>query len=216
MKLPVDKYKTLVFDCDGVVLNSNKVKTEAFYQAALPYGSSAAQALVDYHIKNGGVSRYKKFTYFIENIVHGKSGPTLDQLLYYYADRVYDGLVTCDIAEGLTTLRERTAASRWTIVSGGDQAELQKVFATRGIADMFDGGIFGSPDTKELILSRELEKGNFNKPALFLGDSKYDHKVATEAHLDFVFVEGWSEVENWKEWVQEYNIEFISSVNQLY
>ncbi len=42
------KYKSLIFDCDGVVLNSNKAKTEAFYKAALPYGEQAASALVEY------------------------------------------------------------------------------------------------------------------------------------------------------------------------
>ncbi|MFH7588150.1 HAD family hydrolase, partial [Oceanimonas smirnovii] len=65
MKHPVTDYVTLVFDCDGVVLNSNKVKTEAFYKAALPYGEAAAQAMVDYHVAHGGVSRYKKFAYFL-------------------------------------------------------------------------------------------------------------------------------------------------------
>ena len=69
MNHPVTDYSTLVFDCDGVVLDSNKVKTEAFYQATLPYGKSAAQAMVDYHVANGGVSRYKKFTYFLQQIV---------------------------------------------------------------------------------------------------------------------------------------------------
>lgn len=36
MKHPVADYVTLVFNCDGVVLNSTKVKTEFFYKAA-PY-----------------------------------------------------------------------------------------------------------------------------------------------------------------------------------
>lgn len=48
-------YRSMIFDCDGVVLNSNKVKTDAFYQASWPYGEAAAQAMVDYHVANGGV-----------------------------------------------------------------------------------------------------------------------------------------------------------------
>jgi len=54
-------YKTLVFDCDGVVLNSNKIKTQAFYEATKQFGHESAQALVDYHVANGGISRYAKF-----------------------------------------------------------------------------------------------------------------------------------------------------------
>lgn len=40
-------YRCYVFCCDGVVLDSNKVKTEVFYKAAFPYGKAAAQAMVD-------------------------------------------------------------------------------------------------------------------------------------------------------------------------
>lgn len=75
------KYQTLVFDCDGVVLNSNKVKTEAFFKAALPYGEAAAQQLVEYHVARGGISRYKKFAWFVENVVSDQVGPNLEQLL---------------------------------------------------------------------------------------------------------------------------------------
>mgnify|MGYP002280379498 CR=1 FL=1 len=56
-KLPdLSGYNTLVFDCDGVILNSNSIKTEAFYQTALPHGEDAAQVLRDYHLCNGGIS----------------------------------------------------------------------------------------------------------------------------------------------------------------
>ena len=68
------------------------------------------------------------------------------------------------------------------------------------MAQLFDGGIFGSPDTKDSILSRELANGNIQQPALFLGDSRYDHQAATQAGLEFVFVSGWSEVKDWPAW----------------
>lgn len=44
----LQRYRTLVFDCDGVLLNSNMVKTQAFYSTALPYGEKAAKELVDW------------------------------------------------------------------------------------------------------------------------------------------------------------------------
>ena len=40
-------------------------KLNAFYKTALQYGEAEAIKLVDYHIKNGGVSRYKKFEHFL-------------------------------------------------------------------------------------------------------------------------------------------------------
>ncbi|WP_030071948.1 HAD family hydrolase [Halomonas alkaliantarctica] len=216
MKYSITEYNALVFDCDGVVLNSNRVKTDAFYQAALPYGEAAAQALVDYHVQHGGISRYKKFAYFLENLVApGHTGPNLDKLLSRYAIEVHEGLMACDIAEGLEALRERTESSRWLIVSGGDQAELREVFAARGLAELFDGGIFGSPDTKDEILKRELGNDNIQQPTLFLGDSKYDYQAASSAGLDFVFLNGWSEVADWFEWCNEKDITHTESLAKL-
>lgn len=216
--LHVSDYTTLVFDCDGVVLDSNKVKTEAFYQSTLPYGDAAAQAMVEYHVANGGVSRYKKFAYFLENIAPAQGdskGPELEALLKNYADYVLAGLLSCDIAPGLKTLRNKTPNARWLIVSGGDQAELRYVFAQRGIAEWFDGNIFGSPDTKDEILARELTSGNIQHPALFLGDSKYDYQAASTAGLDFVFLSNWSEVNQWNEWVLANRLAHVSSVQTL-
>lgn len=209
-------YRTFVFDCDGVVLDSNRLKTEAFRTAALPYGGEAAEKLVDYHVENGGISRFVKFRYFLENLIpQGAVGPDLESLLNGYAEAVRQGLLECDIAEGLTELRKVTGDARWLIVSGGSQAELRDVFSERGIDAWFDGGIFGSPDNKDEILSRELKSGNIALPALFIGDSIYDYRAASTAELDFVFATYWTEVPGWQEFVTEHHVDTISSINEL-
>jgi phosphoglycolate phosphatase-like HAD superfamily hydrolase len=203
-------YSTLVFDCDGVVLNSNRIKTEAFRCAALPYGELAASALVAHHVANGGVSRYLKFAYFLEvivpqyatTLVPGLNAPDLQELLLAYAQEVRAGLMSCPVANALSELRAVTATANWLIVSGGDQTELREVFAARGLACFFDGGIFGSPDAKDSILSRELSLANIKLPALFLGDSRYDAQVSMDAGLDFVFVSNWTELADWGQFVE--------------
>ncbi|MGN5580816.1 HAD family hydrolase [Stutzerimonas sp. Brlt_13] len=209
-------YRSIVFDCDGVILDSNRVKTDAFYNATLPYGEKAAAAMADYHVRNGGVSRYRKFAYFLEHLAPaGVPGPDLQALLAAYATEVKTGLLACEVAEGLEAFRKHTDGTRWMVASGGDQAELQELFKARGLMDWFDGGIFGSPDTKEQILARELASGNIRQPALFLGDSKYDFQAATQAGLDFLFLYGWSEVVDWQAWVMEEEITALESLGVL-
>lgn len=213
--LSISEYSTLVFDCDGVVLDSNKVKTDAFYRSTFFYGEAAALAMVEHHVANGGISRYKKFAYFLEQIVPGKVGPDLDMLLEVYADHVHAGLHNCAIAPGLEVLRQNTPNARWLIVSGGDQTELRDVFARRGIAKLFDGGIFGSPDSKDKIFATQLANRNIKKPCIFLGDSKYDYAAAEHAALDFVFIGQWTDVKEYKSWCVLNNITWISTVREL-
>lgn len=219
----LNSYKTFIFDCDGVVLDSNRIKTEAFRMAALPWGAEAAGVLVAHHVANGGISRHRKFAYFLEvilpriapSLVPGVDGPGLDELLASYAQAVRGGLMTCAVAEGLEFLRSLTPDATWCIVSGGDQAELREIFDARGLNHFFDGGIFGSPDSKDTILARELGNQTIHRPALFLGDSKYDHQAASEASLDFLFVSGWSEVKAWEEWVSRKQLPYIEDLQDL-
>lgn len=217
--LKVSEYATLIFDCDGVILDSNSIKTEAFYRSVLPYGRILASAMVDYHIEHQGVSRYKKFTYFLQQLAPEKINNNweseLGSLLKAYSDYVREGLMACEIAPNLAALRQKFSSSRWLIVSGGDQSELREIFSLRGIADLFDGGIFGSPDTKYEILQREITAGNILGPALFIGDSKLDFKAAVSADLDFLFLYGWSDVVDWGDWVKSNDINYDISLGSL-
>lgn len=214
-KLLID-YQTLVFDCDGVVLNSNKVKTQAFYEAVKHFGHDSAQALVDYHVANGGISRYLKFEYFITNILQTSFDQSiLDDLLNRFSQAVKQGLMACGVADGLEEMKLKTPHANWLIVSGGDQNELRDVFASRGLTNYFDGGIFGSPDDKDKILAREKAYQNIATNALFLGDSKYDYLAASKAGLDFVFLSDWTEVKDWPYWADENNLKSYRNLSDL-
>ena len=216
MILDVRKYKTLIFDCDGVILNSNKVKTQAFYEASKKYGGEAAGALVDYHVENGGISRYKKFEYLFTNILKRSfMDGELEQVLSDYAKRVKNALLDCECADKLGQLRELTQDSKWLVASGGAQTELREVFHERGLDGYFDGGIFGSPTAKDDIVEKQLANDNIELPALFLGDSRYDHVVAKKFKLDFVFVTKWSEFADLESYAGQHSIPKVETLDDL-
>lgn len=207
MTLDLARYQTLVFDCDGVILDSNKVRAKAFYNCALPYGVQHAEALEAYHILHGGVSRYVKFEVLLRDMV---GVPVTDEamktLLHNFTTEATIGLLQCELSPGLEALRQATLQANWILASGADQQELRKVFAERGIASWFDGGIFGSPHNKDEILRREKESGNLRQPAIFFGDSRYDHQAATRAGLDFVFISRWTDMADWENYCHEHGI----------
>jgi phosphoglycolate phosphatase-like HAD superfamily hydrolase len=215
--IDIKQYKTIVFDCDGVVLDSNVVKTEAYFRTAKNLGATdaQAQALVDYHVKLGGISRYHKFDWYLREVLHKPvTEAAVQVLLDAFSKELEEGLMQCDLAKGLFDLREKTDAN-WLILSGGDQQEIRALFDKRKIARMFDGGLFGSPDNKDEVLAREKANGNIQLPALFIGDSKYDHQAATKAGLDFVFLSDWTEVPDWRTYCAENNIVAVPNIAQL-
>ncbi len=80
---------------------------------------------------------------------------------------------------------------------------------------LFDGGIFGSPDSKNVILKRALTRENIKKPVLFLGDTDLDHQVSVANGLDFIFVSGWTEFRSYEKYCIKYSIRNISKVYDL-
>lgn len=208
----------MVFDCDGVVLDSNVVKTEAYFRTAKNLGAAdaQAQALVDYHVKLGGISRYHKFEWYLREVLNQPvTVQAVQALLDEFARELEAGLMTCAVAEGLEDLRSATPQANWMILSGGDQEEIRALFAKRDLAKYFDGGLFGSPDNKDTVLAREIATGRLQFPALFIGDSKYDLEAATRAGLDFVFLSDWTEVADWRSYCAENNIVVQGSILQL-
>ena len=218
MNKNIQQYKSIVFDCDGVVLDSNVVKTEAYFRTAKNLGATdnQAQALVDYHVRLGGISRYHKFDYYLREILNQPAtNEAIQALLDAFGRELEVGLMACEIASGLEALRAATPNAKWSILSGGDQQEIRTLFAKRHLANLFDGGLFGSPDNKDEVLAREKDNGSLQFPALFLGDSKYDFEAATRAGLDFIFLSNWTEVPDWKEYCAANQINVLGGIGNL-
>ncbi len=216
--LDLKKYKTIVFDCDGVILDSNVVKTEAYFRTAKNLGATdeQAQALVDYHVNLGGISRYHKFDWYVREVLHETvTEKAIQILLDEFSRELEEGLMHCTIAGGLQALRDATTDTKWMILSGGDQQEIRDLFTKRKLADLFDGGLFGSPDNKDTVLAREKANGNLQIPALFIGDSKYDHEASTAAGLDFIFVSDWTEVPDWQAFCSDNQILVLPNISLL-
>lgn len=214
----IDQYQTIVFDCDGVVLDSNGAKIDAYRQVALSFGASAQQAeqLVQHHIKLGGISRYPKFEFFLREIMQQPvTQQSMQSLLESFTNEVQQRLLNCTISPHLDALRAASKSAKWMILSGGDQVELRKIFQLRGLSDYFPGGIFGSPDNKDQVLAREMQNGNIVQPALFIGDSRYDFQAASAAGLDFVFLSDWTDMQEWQGFCQQHQIKTLANLGEL-
>jgi phosphoglycolate phosphatase-like HAD superfamily hydrolase len=223
LQINLKKYKTIVFDCDGVVLNSNKTKVDAYYGVAKRMGGSdeQAQAFVHHHVTKGSFPRNGKIEYYLREIVKQPATKELiQQYLHAFEDILDETLMQCEIAPALIRVKKATPEAPWMLLSGGDQAELRRVFPRRTIennnlAALFEAGIFGGPDQKDDVLAREIANCNIQLPALFVGDSKYDHQAASKAGLDFVFISGWTEVKDWQAYCAEHKITVLDNISQL-
>lgn len=61
--------KAVIFDFDGVILESADIKTESFKDMVSDYPMEIAEQFVEYHMQHMGISRFVKFQYFFEEIL---------------------------------------------------------------------------------------------------------------------------------------------------
>lgn len=193
-------YEVWLFDCDGVILDSNGLKTQAFRYIGNEYGEEEAEALVNYHVEHGGESRYAKLDFFFRHIL-GQSdfAEDYERALNKFAELIQVGLRSCPEVRGVRQFLKRLQSSGENyrfVVSGSDGRELSEVLQDRGLSKYFDR-ILGSPATKNEIVQGLLSSIDKSGRIVFFGDGRLDFEVSREFGIDFVMIYGYSE---WKEW----------------
>jgi phosphoglycolate phosphatase-like HAD superfamily hydrolase len=174
--------RAVILDFDGVVLESADIKTRAFERL---FGGD--ERAVAYHLENAGISRYEKFRH-ITTQIQGREYTEQDEqrLGDEFAHLVLDEVMRCPFVPGARELLERrTGEVPLYVASGTPQDELRGIVEQRGIASLF-AGVFGSPDTKDVIARRVLEEiGVPPAEALFVGDAMTDLQAARDTGIPF-------------------------------
>lgn len=196
MPFPIDNYDYFVFDCDGVILNSNTVKSEAFYKTTEHFGHELARRFVEYHQLHGGISRNEKFAYFIEQML-GKdlheNETLLQQLLDDYGVICQRDLLACSLIPGIRTFLQRLPTTKPAyVVTGGNQLEVRSIFEQRELSQYFHS-ILGSPTSKRDNMSQLQTAAKFTGKGVYFGDARLDMELAEMFGQDFVYISGVSE-----------------------
>lgn len=149
----------LVFDCDGVILDSVPVKTRAFGRLMEPFGPEARDRFLMYHKVHGGVSRYKKFEWFYEDVLGKTITPEESEGLgNRFAEYVLDELRRCELIPGIQeTLDSWRGKLPMFVCSGAPHEEVLAVLRERKLDGYFDA-IHGSPPAKAVLLAQIVNR----------------------------------------------------------
>ena len=197
MTLDLAGYKYIVFDCDGVILDSNQIKTDAFTYALSSYKKSEVNKLISYHKKNGGVSRYRKFNYFFKNILGMvEYQKNLDLSLNLFSNYAKKSLISCEFIPGVLDFIKVCSKKKIKtfIVSGSDQNELKEIFKQRNLSRYFSL-ILGSPQDKFENTKKVKNRFNSIDKGIFFGDAMLDYEAAKKFDMDFIYIYGKSDTD---------------------
>ncbi|MDX9835268.1 MAG: HAD hydrolase-like protein [Desulfobulbus sp.] len=182
-------WQAVLFDFDGVIAASHEVKSAAFATLFAAYGPAVQEAVVRYHVENGGVPRHEKLRHCCEQIAGvavDKAG--LARLSEQFAALVYDGVLEAPLLPGVDqTLKELCDAQVPTfVVSGTPAEEMRRVTDAKGLAPFFLE-VHGSPRPKAEIIRDILGRHQFSPDGcLFIGDALADYRAARDTGLAFL------------------------------
>lgn len=181
---------SVVFDFDGVILDSVEVKTRAFAKLTEPFGEDAMRLMIKYHRENGGLSRLKKFDWFFGNVLQMPLSPMeSEEWGRKFKSLVFEGVLKSDFIPGAREfLQEFYSSLSLFVASGTPEKELRDIIIQRNLNAYFRETA-GSPRTKEEIVNGFLKKFGLQPcEVVFVGDAMSDYQAATACGIRFVGV----------------------------
>lgn len=184
--------KAIAFDFDGVIVESVDVKTRAFAKLFEHEGIDIVNKVVDYHLQNGGISRYEKFRYYYQHLLkrtlttkeEAELGVTFSR---YVLEEVINAEWIPGAKEAIESLHKKVPLF---IVSGTPEDELKYIVGKKGIQSYFSG-VYGAPAKKDEILSGIISKMEvMPSEIIMIGDSKSDYIAAVETGVHFIGING--------------------------
>lgn len=183
------KYKIVFWDFDGVILDSNKIRTEGFRSVLKNYATDAVEKLIEFHESNGGLSRYVKFNFFFEKVLNQEPDKEVVANLCSEFSKIMRKLLSNKeylIDDTNAYIKQFYNDQVFYITSGSDQEELRYLCQQLGIQDYFKG-IFGSPTPKIVNVATIIKSNNLLKSdCCLIGDSINDKEAADANDIGFV------------------------------
>jgi len=179
--------KNIIFDFDGVILESNQIKIEGFYQLFKHYGNDKARRISKYFEENAGLSRYDIFNYFYKNIIEENlDEKKIRQLSVKYSSLVKDEVIKAEFVDGCKAFLNNNEVFNLFLVSSTDEQDL-KYFCRKISIERNFVEILGSPVKKSENLKNLKLKYNFTtKDTVYVGDSLNDYHATIKNNLIFI------------------------------
>ena len=180
--------KNIIFDFDGVILDSVPTKTEGFKKLFEDFPYDKVEKLIQYHEINGGKSRYIKIKYFFNDLLNREIS---EEEIFEYANK-YSEITKEELTnpkyimeDAVNFIKQNYTKYNMHIASGADEKDLRYICDKLNLTKYFLS-INGSPLVKFEIVKDILGNYNYNsEETVLIGDSINDYEAANLNNIEF-------------------------------
>lgn len=184
------KITSIIFDFDGVILDSVGLKSKIFYEVFKAYGEDVAIKSVDYHENNGGISRYEKFKYINKNFINSElNDEDFNLIAKKFKSLIKSNIYKVPFIKGsYEFIKNNYKNYKFYISTSTPHVEILEILKNKNLLDYFVD-IYGAPQKKvdqinEILRSSSNSKNSF----IFIGDSNEDYEASLKNNIKFIGV----------------------------
>ena len=179
--------KTIIFDFDGVIVNSSNIKSDAFEKLFSPYGKSIGIRAKRFHIENEGIPRSQKFKYINKYIINSKKKDNLEKLNHKYSKIILSKISNKKLSYGFKKfIKTYNQDLNLYISSSAPLNELKYIINKKKINKFFKI-ISGFPPKKIVQIRKIIKDHKLSKQNIYyIGDTEHDYQMSKKLNLNFI------------------------------
>ncbi|WP_323257887.1 HAD family hydrolase [Spirulina sp. CCNP1310] len=180
--------RLILWDFDGVIKDSVTVKSIAFEQLFLTYGSDIAKQVRVHHENHGGISRYDKIPIYLAWAGEPTDNFTVEKFCKQFSQMVQQAVIDSPWVPGVENyLRKNPHNQIFILVTATPQAEIETILSALHLRECFTA-IYGSPVSKKQAIQTALETYQLeSQNCVMIGDTKTDWQAALANNVPFLF-----------------------------
>ena len=208
MSKNIKEIKNIIFDFDGVIIDSMEVRVKGINKVFSEYDKEALDKFIEYYRYNAGLSKFIKIKYFYNNIL-GKD--ITEEKVNLYSKKLSEIMrlklssKSVLIKDTLSFIENNYHIYNFHIASGSEEEELKYLCERLDISRFFKS-IHGAPIHKNDLVAKIIKENNYNKDeTIVIGDSINDFEAAEINRIDFFWYNNLNLVELASKYIYNYN-----------
>lgn len=181
----------IIFDFDGVILDSSELKLHVFKTLFTNMCDESVYELNNYLELNQGVSRFIKFKYIIENFTNQiYDTQTEDQLDMEFKSLLFKHYNNTSFIYGaLDFIQKNYKKKHMYIATSSPDEEIKKILKLKMI-DKYFIATYGHPTSKSEAIEKIIKSyGHIREEIIFFGDQNSDYEASKSCMIDFIGVQ---------------------------
>ena len=180
--------KAIIFDFDGVILDSVNIKVNAFIKLFDFCSIEELKEIDAYNKTCGAVSRYNKIKFCYENILkRALNKEKLEELSNKYRELTINEVKKSPFIPGIERfLQYYQNKLDLYIVSATPPKDLNEIIREKNL-DIYFKNVYGTTDSKITFIKKIIEEGKYNYDEIvYIGDSISDLIDSNSVGIQFI------------------------------